>query len=83
MVLRTRRDARGWALVEVEDSGHGIPEADRDKVLRAFFTTKGTAGTGLGLMMCRRAVELHGGELSYESTPGRGTCFRIALPVAP
>jgi len=81
VVLCTRQEG-DRAVVEVQDTGQGIPLKLQDKVMQAFFTTKGSAGTGLGLMMCKRAVEAHGGGLSFESTPGRGTCFRVTLPLA-
>ncbi len=65
-------------VVEVEDSGVGIPESDREKVFGPFFTTK-EAGGGLGLAISKRIMEDHGGTISFESRPGR-TVFRISLP---
>jgi two-component system sensor histidine kinase AtoS len=66
--------------IEVEDSGAGIAPRDADKVFDPFFTTK-AAGTGLGLALTHKIVEDHGGSISFRSAPGRGTVFRILLPL--
>jgi len=82
--LTVSTDARGWAQIEVHDSGRGIPDSAREFVFDAFFTTKPVgAGTGLGLSISRNIIQAHGGEISFESTPGLGTTFRVALPPAP
>ena len=71
-----------WVLVSISDTGLGIPEALRDKIFTPFFTTKAPGeGTGLGLDICKRIVERHGGELSFSSGPG-GTTFRVKLRAA-
>jgi signal transduction histidine kinase len=79
--VRTRRDG-DRALVEIEDSGPGIPEAIRNRVFEPFFTTKpGGEGTGLGLDISYRiVVNRHGGDLRVESAPGR-TVFSVRLPI--
>jgi signal transduction histidine kinase len=69
------------AVVEVEDTGPGIPEEVRTRIFEPFFTTK-AIGTGLGLPVVRRIVEGHGGELRLRTGPG-GTCFSMRLPLAP
>jgi two-component system sensor histidine kinase HydH len=69
------------ALVEVEDTGPGIPDEITARVFEPFFTTKAT-GTGLGLPVVRRIAEGHGGELRLRTGPG-GTCFSMRLPLAP
>jgi signal transduction histidine kinase len=68
-------------LIEIVDTGTGIAAADLPRVMESFFTTKPPGkGTGLGLPICRRIVEAHGGRISIESEPGKGTTVRIVLP---
>jgi signal transduction histidine kinase len=67
--------------IEVRDTGPGVPPAIADQIFQPFFTTKPTGeGLGLGLDLCQKIVEAHGGTLSFESEPGR-TVFRVVLPV--
>jgi PAS domain S-box-containing protein len=68
-------------LIEVADTGSGIPEDVREKLFRPFFSTK-KAGTGLGLSICRRLVEQMHGRLDFTTQPGRGTTFVVRLPRA-
>jgi signal transduction histidine kinase len=69
-------------LIEIIDTGTGIAAADLPRVMETFFTTKPPGkGTGLGLPICRRIVEAHGGRICIESEPGKGTTVRIVLPV--
>ena len=68
-------------VVEVSDTGAGIRPEDREKIFLPFFTTK-PSGTGLGMSIVKKIVDLHGGDISVESAPGRGTRVRIALPAA-
>jgi two-component system NtrC family sensor kinase len=70
------------AVVEVQDTGVGIPEDIRARLFDPFFTTKST-GTGLGLSICAHIVTQHGGQLGVESDPGQGSAFRVALPFQP
>ena len=71
-------------LLEVEDTGMGIPRADQSKIFEPFYTTKPPGrGTGLGLSICYGIVEDHRGRIEVDSTPGRGTTFRVFLPVHP
>ena len=81
--VSTRVDPRGWAVVEVADSGAGIPAALRARIFEPFFTTKpvGT-GTGLGLSICHGIVTSLGGEIDVESEDLHGTTFRVRLPPA-
>ncbi len=81
-VLRTARE-EGQAKVEVEDNGPGMDEATRRRVFEPFFTTKGVGkGTGLGLSVSYFIIsENHGGKMTVESTPGKGTKFIIRLPL--
>jgi signal transduction histidine kinase len=65
--------------VEVVDNGVGISAADRDRIFLPFFTTK-PSGTGLGMSIVKKIVDLHGGDIVVESVSGRGTRVRISLP---
>jgi signal transduction histidine kinase len=74
--------ARSAVVIEVEDTGVGIPPEHISKVTEPFFTTKEDGkGTGLGLAICRRIVQEHHGKLEIESQAGKGTRVRITLPV--
>ena len=64
-----------------EDTGTGIPPEHLDKIFNLYFTTK-PGGTGIGLAMVYRIVQLHDGEVEVQSIPGRGTTFRLLLPQA-
>jgi len=70
------------AILEVTDTGKGIPPEIEKRLFDPFFTTK-EAGTGLGLSIAARIVEKHGGALEYQTQAGHGTTFGIVLPVAP
>ena len=72
----------GRVIVQVRDGGIGMPEEVRKHCLEPFFTTKGEAGTGLGLAMVYGIVERHDGELEIESMPGLGTTFILSFPPA-
>jgi signal transduction histidine kinase len=73
----------GRVVVSVRDNGPGIPLELQDKVFEPFFTTRrAEGGTGLGLALCREYALQMNAELSLWSLPGRGACFRIALPAA-
>jgi len=72
----SRREA-GQAVVEFQDRGPGIAEADRERIFEPFFSTKNS--TGLGLSICHTIVGQHGGELEVEPRPGGGTLFRMRL----
>jgi signal transduction histidine kinase len=69
-------------VVEIEDNGAGISRADQSRIFEPFYTTKPPGrGTGLGLSICYGIVEDHQGHIEVESQPGRGTTFRVFLPV--
>lgn len=81
--LVTKVDADGRVVVEVRDTGSGIPEAVISKIFDPFFTTKPIGvGTGLGLAICHRIVLGMGGQITVESDVGKGTTIRLTLPVA-
>jgi signal transduction histidine kinase len=65
--------------IKIEDSGIGIKPEHLGKIFDLYFTTK-DHGTGIGLSMVYRIVQLHDGEVEVQSTPGRGTTFRVLLP---
>jgi len=74
-------------LIEVCDTGGGIPAETLEKIFEPFFSTKHTTGrpgecfgTGLGLAFCKTVVEAHDGHLCVHSKPGEGTVFKISLP---
>ncbi len=66
-------------FVDIADRGRGIKQEDAARLFTPYFTTK-TDGNGLGLMVVERVIREHGGRLSFESTPGEGTTFRLAFP---
>jgi signal transduction histidine kinase len=77
--------AGSWAEVSVSDTGVGIAEEDQALVFEEFRQAGGDVlrkaeGTGLGLALVKRFVELHGGTVSLESRPGQGSTFRFVLP---
>jgi signal transduction histidine kinase len=82
ITLRTQRDGN-WAKIEISDTGCGITPENRSKIFDPFFTTKDVGkGTGQGLSISRTiVVKKHHGELSFESTVGKGTTFTIRLPL--
>ena len=67
--------------IQILDTGSGIPEEVRTKIFDPFFTTKPVGkGTGLGLSTVYSIIQRHEGKISFDSAPGKGTCFRILLP---
>jgi PAS domain S-box-containing protein len=82
--VRTRTAPDGTAIVEISDTGQGIPEDLRTRVFDPFFTTKPVGqGTGLGLSICQGIVRECGGEVRFETEVGKGTLFTVTLPAAP
>jgi signal transduction histidine kinase len=69
------------AIVEVEDSGPGIPPEHRARIFEPYFTTK-EGGTGLGLAIAARILQEHGGKLEVGGEPGEGARFSVVLPRA-
>jgi signal transduction histidine kinase len=69
----------GRVEVRVEDTGLGIKPEHLSRIFDLYFTTK-DHGTGIGLSMVFRIIQLHDGEIEVQSTPGRGTMFRVLLP---
>lgn len=81
LTLRACPTERGEVLLEVSDTGCGIPEEHRPRIFQTFFSTK-PEGTGLGLAIVKRTIEDLGGRITFDSQVGRGTTFRIYLPPA-
>jgi len=86
ITVESRRSKEG-ARIRVKDTGCGIPRDQLDKVFQRFYQvedtlTRSKQGTGLGLPICKRIVELHGGRIRVESEPERGCCFEFTLPLA-
>jgi PAS domain S-box-containing protein len=86
IVRITARRTRGACVVTVADDGIGIPDGDQERIFAMFTRLHGRdefAGTGIGLAICRRIVERHGGRIYVESTPGEGSAFHTLLPDTP
>jgi len=79
--FRTRGDGNSVTF-EIEDDGVGMGADTREKIFDLFFSSKGQAGTGLGLFIAREVVRQHGGSIDVDSVPGRGSCFRVHWPRA-
>jgi len=82
VVIRLAGEEAGRAIIEISDTGRGIPPEDIAKVFEPYYSTKET-GTGLGLAIVRKAVDDHGGSISVNSKEGSGTTFTISLPIKP
>lgn len=80
LTITTQRDD-GDALVEISDQGGGIPPEIREKIFNLYFTTK-SGGSGIGLPMTYRVLQLHNGSLDFDSKIGEGTTFRLRFPLA-
>lgn len=72
--------ASSFVGITIVDTGVGIPDEQRDRVFRAWFTSR-PGGTGMGLPIAKRIIDEHGGYISFDSVPGQGTRFMVALPV--
>jgi signal transduction histidine kinase len=82
-VVLTSKKADGWAVeYQVTDNGGGMDGETREKLFRSFFSTKGSKGTGLGLMITEKIVREHRGIIDLKTEPGVGTTFTIRLPVS-
>jgi two-component system sensor histidine kinase DctS len=80
VVLDSASSPHSNIIVSVIDQGHGISEEVADRLFSPFFSTK-AEGMGMGLNICRSAIEFHGGTLKYEANPAGGTIFQFSLPV--
>lgn len=80
LYIATQREGEG-AIITVRDEGPGIPAEIRDKIYNLYFTTK-KGGSGIGLAMAYRVVQLHHGALEFHSVEGHGTTFALRIPLA-
>jgi PAS domain S-box-containing protein len=78
----TSKESDGKSEIVFADTGVGMSKEVLEKLWTPFFTTK-AKGMGLGLLICKRIVEAHGGKISVESTVGKGTTFTVTLPIKP
>ena len=88
LTIKAALSEGGDVVIQVADTGCGIPEKLLPRIFEPFFTTKGTAqkgearGSGLGLAICKQIVERHNGRIEVTSQVGKGTTFAITLPAA-
>jgi two-component system NtrC family sensor kinase len=81
--VSTRADGNDAVIFQVSDNGCGMDEAVKTQLFTNFFSTKGSRGTGLGLLVTQKIIREHKGTLSVESEPGQGTTFTIRIPRNP
>lgn len=81
VTVRTDYYDKSHFAFEVEDNGIGMDEQTQKNIFRDFFSTKGSDGTGLGLMVVNRIVKQHRGQLEVHSVPGEGSIFRVVMGV--
>lgn len=83
-VVIESRKIEGWGVeYRISDNGAGMSEKVQEKIFQSFFTTKGTEGTGIGLMMAKKIITQHHGSIDVNSKLGKGTTFIIRLPNNP
>ena len=81
IILETSRDDNsGHILIKLTDDGPGVPETIQPRLFRAFMSSK-VGGTGLGLAQAKKIIDMHGGRIDLESSPGEGTAVSIHLPI--
>jgi signal transduction histidine kinase len=80
LAIKSQLDGDGQVLISVSDTGVGLPLDKTDQIFEPFFTTK-RQGTGMGLVITRSIIEVHGGRLWATPNSGRGTTFRFTLPI--
>ncbi len=79
MSIAVVQDEQG-VTISVRDNGAGIPADVLPRIFEAFYTTKGSRSTGLGLACCEKIIAQHGGRMDVQSTPGEGAEFFVFLP---
>jgi signal transduction histidine kinase len=81
LTIRAAAGRGRMTTITVADTGCGIEPANLSRIFDLYFTTK-TGGSGIGLSMVYRTIQMHDGDIEVQSTPGAGTTFRILLPQA-
>ena len=81
VLIKSRRLPDEKILLEVGDNGIGMDQEIRQKLFNIFFSTKGSRGTGLGLLISQKIVREHGGEILFHSEPLKGSVFQVVLPI--
>ena len=84
-IILSVSEIQDWVVIRVQDDGQGIPDGERASIFEPFFRidpsrSKKTGGYGLGLSMCKRIVEAHGGTIQLENNPVRGSSFILKIP---
>ncbi len=82
ITLRCRSNGESSTILEVEDDGSGIPDEMNNRVFEDFFSTKGSEGTGIGLLVVQQVAQEHGGTITFTTRPGEGTIFTATLPTS-
>jgi histidine kinase len=80
ITMRTRQAHDGSLILQVSDDGAGMNDETRRKIFAGFYSTKGSRGTGLGLLVTHKIVMEHGGDIEFKTEEGVGTTFTITLP---
>jgi len=83
VIVATRKSRAGEAVITVSDNGLGMDERTRQALLEGTMDPANARGTGLGLVTVRSIIERHGGHITIQSKPGKGSRFRLYLPVKP
>ncbi len=78
--IETTRPEGGGVIYRITDNGCGMTPEVKDKIFASFFTTKGTGGSGIGLMLTKKIVDEHGGEIHVSSTEGEGAAISLRFP---
>ena len=79
IVFKVRQDEK-QIIFEINDNGIGMDRETRENLFTLFFSSKGNKGTGLGLFIADKIIDQHGGKITVNSTPGKGSRFRITIP---
>jgi PAS domain S-box-containing protein len=85
VTIEASQDAPGWCHIFVRDNGIGMEAKNIDRIFGLFqrlHATQSCEGTGIGLAICKKIAERHGGQIEVNSTPGCGSCFTVTLPLA-